>query len=300
MHIAVMTMVRNESAGLPRWVDYYGSQVGPQNLIVIDDRSDDGSTGNLDATVLHLPVRATGRQAHRRTAGASYDPPAFRKTGLANKLAVALLEVFEAVVFTDVDEFIVPDPRLYRDLRDFLEKKPDLDVVAPIGLNLTHVPSREPPLRHDAPMLAQRRFVKFMPNMCKPAIKRVPARWTAGTHGCEASYEIQHDLFLIHTKFADVTQLRAVHQERHREFLSSGAGPKSTWSMSEDELDRAFDSWSALPIDVEPDVLDPRSLPLDIVVRQPNGAYKSGRSSASRSMDVEPLRRLPPYLHDQF
>lgn len=300
MRAAVITMVRNEAVALPRWLRYYGEQVGADALVVLDDQSDDGSTSGIDATVFRLPTRATGRQPGRQRAGSKFDPPSFRKTVLANKFAAALLELYDVVVFTDVDELLVPDPRYYGGLCDFFDRHADVPVLAPLGLNLTHLPELEPPLSHDRPLLEQRRYVKIMPNMCKPAVKRVPARWTAGTHGCERSYSVHRDLFLIHTKFADYRQLMAVHEQRHAEFLSSGAGPRSTWAMSPEEFAHAYISWSRMPPGTRPEEFDPDSVEVESIVRQmPDGSFKSGGRSASRSMDIEPLLRLPIYLSNQ-
>lgn len=300
MRAAVMTMVRNEAAALPRWIRHYGGQVGHDALVVLDDQSDDGSTTGLGVTVLSLPARATGRRPERRRQASKYDPPAFRKTGLANKFADALLEIYDVVIFTDVDELLIPDPRRYGALTDYLDAHADIDVLAPIGLNLTHVPTLEPPLDANRPLLAQRRFVKVVPNMCKPAVKRIPARWTAGTHGCEKRYSVHRDLFLIHTKFADYAELMATHEQRHNEFLSSGAGPRSTWAMSPDDLAHAYRAWSLVAPNETPATLAPEEIDVDSIVRQlPNGSYKSGGRSAGRSMEVEPLQRLPAYFTDQ-
>src|SRR5262245_57139984 len=53
--VAVLTTVRDEAQMLPRWLDYYGRQVGSENLLVLDDNSVDGSTKDLPCTVYQLP-----------------------------------------------------------------------------------------------------------------------------------------------------------------------------------------------------------------------------------------------------
>ena len=40
---------------LPLWVNYYGGQFGAENLYVVDDNSEDGSTDDLPCDVLHIP-----------------------------------------------------------------------------------------------------------------------------------------------------------------------------------------------------------------------------------------------------
>ena len=47
MKIAALTMVFNERHLLPIWVHHYGSAIGRENLYVVDDGSDDGSTSGL-------------------------------------------------------------------------------------------------------------------------------------------------------------------------------------------------------------------------------------------------------------
>ena len=48
-------MVRDEAFMLPRWMSHYGGQVRLHNLIVLDDNSVDGSTGDLPCTTYRLP-----------------------------------------------------------------------------------------------------------------------------------------------------------------------------------------------------------------------------------------------------
>ena len=45
--VAVLTVARDEAAMLPRWVAHYGSHVGVENLVVVDDNTSDGSTDDL-------------------------------------------------------------------------------------------------------------------------------------------------------------------------------------------------------------------------------------------------------------
>ena len=302
VRIAVMTMVRNEGAILPRWQRYYGGQVGPRNLFVLDDMSTDGSLDSLDATVIHLPTRATvARRSdqpgpHDSSAGA----PAFRKTAAANKFAAALLEFYQAVIFVDADEFIVPDPRSYDSLQDFMRKNED-PVIAPLGLNIVHRTDAEATLRPDELLLRQRRYVKVSSLMSKPAIKRVPARWTGGTHGIAREYRVRTDIFLLHAKFADAETLRRVHAQRHNEFLATGAGGRSTWSMPPERMEAALSDWMGVRSrrriqDFDPDAIDVS----DFVREKAVDDYRSGVQSVRASMKRQPLQRLPDYLSDQF
>lgn len=300
MHVAVMTMARNEASMLPRWLTYYGAQVGAPNLFVLDDMSSDGSVVDIDATVVHLPVRATARRSDAGEASEADGGAAFRKTVASNKFAAALLEFYDVVIFVDADEFIIPDPRRYSGLRDFLERNPD-KVVAPLGLNLTHVPDLEEPLREDGLLLAQRRHVKVASLMSKPAIKRVAARWTGGTHGIAREYHVRQDILLLHAKFADLASLRRTHEQRHMEFLATGAGGRSTWSMPADQLEELMREATGFRSSEAFKELDPYSVDVSgYVTRTSEKFYRSGIRSVRKSMRRDSLWRLPPYLVDQF
>jgi hypothetical protein len=287
VHVAVITMTRNEARMLPRWVEYYGGAVGERNLYVLDDSSDDGSTQGLAATVITMPVRATEEPG--RVFGAY-------KAALASKLAVALLDMYDVVVFTDADEFIVADPRSYSGLADYLARHPDAPVLAPVGVNLLHLPAQEPPLRDGVPLLAQRRHVKVVGGMCKPAIKRVRARWSGGTHGVKAPYAISRDLYLVHAKYADREAALATQADRHREYRATDAGRTATWTIEPTELDATWSRWTAS--DAPAPVLDFESVDLEGVVREEdNGIHRSFGPQATAMLG--PLYRLPDYLTTQ-
>ena len=46
---------------LPLWIRYYGGQFGVENLYVVDDNSEDGSTDDLPCDVLHIPPIRGGK-----------------------------------------------------------------------------------------------------------------------------------------------------------------------------------------------------------------------------------------------
>lgn len=302
MHIAVMTMVRNEGGILPRWQRYYGAQVGSTNLYILDDMSTDGSCDDIDATVIHLPIRATVAKGEGHDVGGSSrdSGPAFRKTAAANKFASALLDFYDAVIFVDADEFVVPDPRYYDGLIDYMCKNSD-PVIAPLGLNILHVPEFEGTLRDDRQLLLQRRHVKVSSLMSKPAIKRVPARWTGGTHGISREYWVRNDIFLLHTKFADRDALLRVHAQRHREFVETGAGGRSTWSMPPERMERAMSEWLGKGSQRRITELDPTQIDASGYVQQKaTNDFRSGIQSVRASMRRQPIMRLPDYLADQF
>jgi hypothetical protein len=97
-----MTFAYNESFFLPRWVDYYSSQLGAENLFVLDHGSTDLSTIGLGrVNIIKVP----------RTV---YDE--VQRVLFASQMHGALLQYYACGFAMDVDEFIVADPARYENL----------------------------------------------------------------------------------------------------------------------------------------------------------------------------------------
>jgi hypothetical protein len=277
-----MTMTRDEADMLPRWVSYYGRQFGDANLFVIDDGTTDGSTDGLGCTVLRIPP-APWKQNWMQT-----------RIDLVNGLSRGLLACFDVVVFTDVDEFLVPDPREYADLPAFINAHPDDDVIAPVAVNVVHRVGVEPALDPHRPILAQRTHAKFVPVMCKPLIKRVAAPWMMGFHGIRSPYPIAPDLLLVHLKYYDVEALVGVAQARKDLHDNFGRGAAaSSWSLSAVEIQRQLLAWVEKAGDGPLPELEPADIDVSTVVRQQqNGFYRStGRQLVA--MENNPLMVIP-------
>ena len=229
--ICAMTMVQDESVMLRRWLSYYGRELGHRNLLVLDDNTTDGSTDDLPCSVVRLPPPPW------------HQPWAQARRAIVNSIARAQLQVYDAVIFVDADEFLVPDPDRYDGLTDYVARTADRDVCAAVGLNVLHDAAHEPPIDHDRPVLAQRGTVKFVPRMCKPALKRRPIPWMAGTHGIQAPFSVDPDLLLFHLKYYDEGELRRVAQLRHGVNQREGRGARSAWTQEADELVAGLRGW---------------------------------------------------------
>ena len=280
--VTVMTMASNEADMLPRWIEHYGRELGVDNLLVLDDHSVDGSTENLPCPVLKLPP------------GPWKQPWARTRQRMANDLARGLLASYDVVVFTDTDEFLVPDPARYDGLLHYLAVRSDRAVVAAIGLNVLHNPAVEGPIDPATPVLAQRRFVKFAPGMSKPLVKRIPADWTPGFHGIRAPFAIDPDLWLFHLKYYDVEAMVKAAEHRHSAFEFDNRGsPESAWALQPEELRSRLSSWVEMPQPDDVADFSARECDLsDVVYHKGNGWYRSFGQQLL-SMDESPLRRIP-------
>jgi Glycosyl transferase family 2 len=280
--IAAITVVRDEAAMLPRWIRYYGDQLGVENLVVVDDRSSDGSTSNLPCRVIRHDGFPEGEFEKARMA-------------LVSRLGSELLRDHDAVVFTDADEFLLADPDRYEGLRDFVARRPELQVAAGLGLNVVHHLDHESALVPELPILGQRRFAKFVGKICKPSLKRVDAPWVKASHGIRAPYVPTRELLMVHFKFADLDLLRRTADLRHAVRVEAGLTEASAWAKSGEAIAGEFRSFlnggPEVP-EFDAELVDPA-----LLVVERGGAWQATGARQLRVMVEAPLLRVPTRYH---
>ncbi|MEJ7583570.1 MAG: glycosyltransferase family 2 protein [Acidimicrobiales bacterium] len=195
---AVLTIVRDESVFLPIWLRYYGRFFAPEDMYVFDHGSTDGSTdrpGFNCEPVAHDTV----------------DHNWMRKT--IQRRQHELLERYDVVLITDVDEIIAPNPAL-GDLGDFIDSFEE-EFVNCHGYELLHQRDREPPIDLERPILEQRGT--WFPNFAysKPILATVPMVWFDGFHARQdGRANFDYDLRLIHLHRMDFGHCLARHRFR--------------------------------------------------------------------------------------
>jgi hypothetical protein len=193
---AVITIVHNEPVFLPIWLRYYSRFFAPEDIYVLDNESTDEFV--KQGGFVRIPV------AHE-----SVDHPWMVETieGLQHEL----LDRYDVVLVTDVDEIVVPDPKLGT-LGDYLDRF-DEEWVNCLGYELLHMQDSEPPLALDRPILDQRGHWFFNDAYDKAALATVPMSWRPGFHGRkDFHYNLDPDLRLIHLHRMDY----GICLERHR------------------------------------------------------------------------------------
>ena len=188
MPIAAVTMAYNEADHLPIWARHYARHVGARHCYVIDHGSSDNSTENLgEINVVRIPRSPQDNG---------------RRTRFLSRFCASLLDWYDWVIYTDVDEIVLPDPRLYPTLERYCANGPP-EVVSAVGFNLHHLPDAEPPLDLARPVTEQRRWVRFSAAMCKLVLIRRPVEWAPGFH-CASDAPVAFDrLFLFHLRWFD-------------------------------------------------------------------------------------------------
>lgn len=225
MKVAAVTMAYNEPEYLPIWARHYAAQVGGRHCYVIDHGSDDTSTGDLgEVNVARIPrsPQDNGRRAR-----------------FLSRFCASLLEWYDWVIHTDVDEIALADPRFHPTLQAYCAAHPP-EVVTALGFNLHHLPESEPPIDLARPITEQRRWLRFSAAMCKPVLIRRAVDWAPGFH-CAADAPVSFDqLFLFHLRWFDKDLgLKRLAKTRAMPWADPNAG---AWQRVDDtELVSLFD-----------------------------------------------------------
>ncbi|MGO2959556.1 MAG: glycosyltransferase family 2 protein [Acetobacter sp.] len=185
---AAITMAYNESIFLPVWLDYYGKNLGYDNLYIIDHGSDDGSTLRIPGNVIKIPRD---------------DFDDVTRTSFINTLHASLLNYFDCVIYTDCDEYLVPRPDRYNSLASYLRRQPHGNVVRAVGVDVMPHALDLPPVNFSYDILPQRPYGFLTPWESKPLVAKIAPVWTPGFHDCDAPSILDEDLWLFHLKHCD-------------------------------------------------------------------------------------------------
>jgi hypothetical protein len=185
--LAMVTMVRNEAVFLPVWLRYHGSQVGQENCFVIDLGSDDGSTSEI------------GRASRVRVPAIQVSDASL--VTFISKFCFTLMHSYDFVAYCEVDEFLVCDPAIAANLREFCATVCSA-VVTAFGLDVVASPDRDAPIDWSRPILQQRRLVRPNSRIAKPVLSRSSIAPTGGPHPFDDALSFE-GLFNFRLAFAD-------------------------------------------------------------------------------------------------
>lgn len=190
--VAVITDTTSSAFYFDLWQRYYGAQFGVENLFVVT------SLGSL-AEFRSLALGGVWHSTH------DYDDRARARTMSA--AVTFLLTSYQYVVRVDVDEFLVPDPRRYNGLSDYIEKL-ERPYVTARGLNIYQAPGVLPIEFERSILVTQRRIARAETALNKTCVTSIPMDWGLGMHFASV-YPCLGELFLFHLKRADIEMLVA-------------------------------------------------------------------------------------------
>lgn len=199
--IAALTMVRNDEFFLHKWVEYYGGQLGKENLYVYFDGEDQ-----------EIPAFCAGTHAEKLpkigTDVVSNDKG--RVAVLSARAAELFADGYQLVIGTDADEYLVPDPALGLSLPAFLSGLDICSCVSGLGLDVGQKEGEESALRLEKPFLQQRHYAQLGTRYTKCSVLAAPLQWGSGFHRVKGhNFHIAKNLYLFHFGYADLDRIRA-------------------------------------------------------------------------------------------
>ena len=206
--IAALTMARNDDFYLRKWVEYYGSQLGRENLYIFLDGLDQ-VVGDYCAGTHAVAVEKIGSQVIEAEKG--------RLRFLSGKAAELLAGGYDLVIGVDADEFIIADPKLGMSLPEYLSSLKIKDSISALGLDFGQKIGEEEEIREDEPFLHQRHYAQLGTRYTKPSIIAKPLVWGSGFHRIKGhNFHIAKDLYLFHFGYFDLARIQARYTDKDR------------------------------------------------------------------------------------
>ena len=206
--IAAVTMARNDDFYLRKWVEYYGRELGLDNLYIFLDGLDQQVAPFCEGTHARA-VPKIGTQVISAEKG--------RLKFLSEKAAELLSSGYDLVIGVDADEFVVVDPKLGKTLREFLSGLRIKGSASALGLDVGQKIGEEGDITSERPFLSQRHYARIGTRYTKPSILAAPYTWGSGFHRIKGhNFHIVKDLYLIHLGYFDMKRLQDRFQDRDR------------------------------------------------------------------------------------
>lgn len=237
--IAAITMVRNDDFYLRKWVDYYGAQLGVENLYIYFDGLDQ-VIGDFCAGTHAELVEKIGTQVVAAEKG--------RLKFLSQKAADLLNGGYDLVIGVDADEFLVVDPKLGKSLVEFLSEKKIRTSLSGLGLDFGQKIGEEGDITDTEPFLCQRHFAQIGTRYTKPSVLARPGIWGSGFHRVKRhNFHIASDLYLLHFGYFDMKRIEDRFNDKDR--LSQGWGKHMkkrarTIRLVTEKKARSFERWT--------------------------------------------------------
>lgn len=209
--IAAITMARNDTFFLSRWIEYYGNEIGTENLYIYLDGDDQEIPNNAgSAHITKLP-----HTDMTRSAGDKY------RIGKISDLANELLKSYDIVIGCDCDEFLIVDPVMGVSLAEYLSGKKINTTLSGLGLDVGQHLTKEAPLDTTKTFLSQRAYALLSTRYTKPVVINRPVRWGSGFHSIHGhNFHIDPNLYLLHFGAVDMNMLVAKAASRGTDWVN--------------------------------------------------------------------------------
>ncbi len=187
-------MVRNDQFFIPRWIEYYGKELGHENLFLLVDGHDQPLPENHAAiNVIRLPREKQSRSRGDRN-----------RIDLISNFSRALFLRYDLIIAHDIDEILVPDPARGMSLAGYLQRSVRYASLSALGLDVGQHLGLEEPIDPSRPFLDQRSYAHVSARYTKAVVAFRPLRWGSGFHRVRyRNFHIDPNLFLFHFGMVD-------------------------------------------------------------------------------------------------
>jgi len=192
--IGIVSMVRNDRFFIPKWIDYYGRQLGYENLYLILDGHDQAfPEGHDSINVIRIPRKKLNRDRGDRN-----------RIDVISCFVKALFFRYDLIIAHDIDEILIADPAQNLTLADYLQRQVRSASLSALGLDVGQHLDLEQPIDPARPFLEQRSFAHVSARYTKAVVATRPLTWGAGFHRVRfKNFHIDPNLFLFHFGMVD-------------------------------------------------------------------------------------------------
>jgi hypothetical protein len=197
--VAVITMARNDDFFLTRWINYYGKELGEENLYIYLDGEDQPvpkNAGNVNVF-------------HEKRVAEHVVSAEKRRLAFLSDVAKSLLQKYDIIIGVDADEFLVVDPKCGKSLTEYLSGIDIQSSVSGLGMDVGQFMGKEETLNVDLPFLSQREYALISSRYTKPSVISKPVNWGSGFHRVKGhNFRIDPNLYLFHFGSVDYKMIQ--------------------------------------------------------------------------------------------
>ncbi|MGN0191260.1 MAG: glycosyltransferase family 2 protein [Candidatus Cryptobacteroides sp.] len=205
--ICALTMVRNDDFYLRRWVDYYGKELGRENLYVWFDGTDQMIPDFCDGVHTEAVEKLGGQVVEAEK----------KRLDFLSVKASELLKSYDIVIGTDADEFLIVEPDLNMSLSEYLSNADIRTSLSGLGVDVGQHTAEEGDIRDDGTFLGQRHYARLSTRYTKPCVINEPVRWGRGFHRVKGhNFHIGKGLYLFHFGYFDIGRIKARFEDPSR------------------------------------------------------------------------------------
>lgn len=186
------TMWQNDLVGLDLWLKYYRKQVDDVLILC------------MMTNPKYYPELEKRKVKYEVLEGEGWDDPQ-RANEMLKEKQHELLKKYDWVLYCNLDEFLIPDPKYYKNIKQLIESRYYVPAECFEVIQLDD----DKEIDYDQLFLAQRQHWVKNENMNKVLLTSVPIDWNDGQHQIpqipSEQSKMLHDtgLYLVHIKHAD-------------------------------------------------------------------------------------------------